>query len=63
MVFREMAAGFQSRIANVVTKWEIKTKERYNILQADINILGVFQEKYMRAKQVKLGDELVHGAR
>lgn len=63
LIFKELATGFQSRIAAVVAKWEIRTNERYKILQDDINILGVLREKNMQAKQIKLGDELLHGAR
>jgi hypothetical protein len=63
VTFKELAAGFQSRISAAVTKWEIKKKERYNILQADINVLGALQEKTLQDKQAKLGDELLHGAR
>jgi alkylation response protein AidB-like acyl-CoA dehydrogenase len=63
LVFKELAAGFQSRIAAAVAKWEIKTKERYNVLLTDINVLGALQEKTLQDKQAKLGDELIHGAR
>jgi alkylation response protein AidB-like acyl-CoA dehydrogenase len=55
LIFDELAEGFQSRIAAVVTKWELETKDRYNILQADLNILR------MLGKKTKLGDELLHG--
>ena len=63
LTFKELAAGFQARIAAAVAKWEIKTKERFNVLQTDINVLGALQEKTMQEKQAKLGDELLHGAR
>ena len=63
VTFKELAAGFQSRIAAAVAKWEIKTKERFNVLQTDINVLGALQEKTLQDKQAKLGDELLHGAR
>ncbi|MGP8154049.1 MAG: acyl-CoA dehydrogenase family protein [Smithella sp.] len=63
LTFKELATGFQAKIASIVTKWEIKTKERYNVLQADINVLGALQEKTLQDKQAKLGDELLHGAR
>ncbi|PKN52622.1 MAG: hypothetical protein CVU55_05135 [Deltaproteobacteria bacterium HGW-Deltaproteobacteria-13] len=63
LVFKELAAGFQARIAAAVAKWEIKTKERFNVLQTDINVLGALQEKTLQDKQAKLGDELLHGAR
>lgn len=63
LTFKELAAGFQARIAAAVAKWEIKTKERFNVLQTDINVLGALQEKTLQDKQAKLGDELLHGAR
>ena len=63
VTFKELAAGFQSRISAAVAKWEIKTRERYNVLQTDINVLGALQEKTLQDKQSKLGDELLHGAR
>lgn len=63
VTFKELVAGFQARISAAVAKWEIKTKERYNVLQTDINVLGALQEKTLQAKQAKLGDELLHGAR
>ncbi|KUG23270.1 butyryl-coa dehydrogenase [hydrocarbon metagenome] len=63
VTFKELVAGFQARISAAVAKWEIKTRERYNVLQADINVLGALQEKTLQAKQAKLGDELLHGAR
>jgi len=63
VTFKELVAGFQTRISAAVAKWEIKTKERYNVLQTDINVLGALQEKTLQAKQAKLGDELLHGAR
>lgn len=63
LVFKELAAGFQARIAAAVAKWDIKTKERFNVLQTDINVLGALQEKTLQDKQAKLGDELLHGAR
>ena len=63
VTFKELAAGFQTRISAAVAKWEIKTKERYNVLQTDINVLGALQEKTLQDKQAKLGDELLHGAR
>ena len=63
VTFKELAAGFQSRISAAVAKWEIKTTERYNVLQTDINVLGALQEKTLQDKQAKLGDELLHGAR
>jgi alkylation response protein AidB-like acyl-CoA dehydrogenase len=63
LTFKELAAGYQARIAAAVAKWEIKTKERFNVLQTDINVLGALQEKTLQDKQAKLGDELLHGAR
>ncbi|MDI6741882.1 MAG: acyl-CoA dehydrogenase family protein [Smithella sp.] len=63
LVFKELAAGFQAKIANVVTRWDIQTKDRFKILQTDINVLGALQEKTLQDKQAKLGDELLHGAR
>lgn len=63
VTFKELAAGFQSRISAAITKWEIKTRERFNVLQTDINVLGALQEKTLQDKQAKLGDELLHGAR
>lgn len=63
LTFKELAAGFQLRIAATVAKWEIKTKERFVFLQNDINVLGALQEKTLQDKQAKLGDELLHGAR
>ena len=62
LIFYELAEGFQSRIAAVVTKWELKTKDRYNILQTDLNILGMLGKKNITGKKTKLGDELLHGA-
>ena len=63
LTFKELAAGFQARIAAAVAKWEIKTKERFNVLQTDINVLGALQGKTLQDKQAKLGDELLHVAR
>lgn len=63
VTFKELAAGFQARISAALAKWEIKTRDRYNILQTDINVLGALQEKTLQDKQAKLGDELLHGAR
>ena len=63
VTFKELAAGFQTKITAAISKWEIKTRERYNVLQTDINVLGALQEKTLQAKQAKLGDELLHGAR
>jgi len=63
VTFKELAAGFQARISAANAKWGIKTKERYNVLQTDINVLGALQEKTLQDKQAKLGDELLHGAR
>ena len=62
LIFEELAERFQSRITAVVTKWELKTRERYNILQADLNILGLMNKKNIPRKQMKLGSELLHGA-
>jgi len=61
VIFDELAEVFQSRIAAVVTKWELKTKDRYNILQTDLNILGMLGKKNITGKKTKLGDELLHG--
>jgi len=62
LIFDELAEGFQSRITAMVKKWELKTRERYNILQADLNILGLMNKKNIPRKQMKLGSELLHGA-
>ena len=61
LIFDELAEGFQSKIAAVVTKWELKTKARYNILQTDLNILRMLGKKNITGKKTKLGDELLHG--
>ena len=61
LIFNEMAEGFQSRIAAVVAKWELKTPQRYNILQTDLNILRMLGKKNITGKKTKLGDELLHG--
>lgn len=63
VTFKELAAAFQARITAAVAKWDIITKERFHILQNDINVLGALQEKTLQDKQAKLGDELLHGAR
>ncbi|HUN54130.1 MAG TPA: acyl-CoA dehydrogenase family protein [Smithella sp.] len=63
LTFKELSAGFQAKITAIVAKWEIKTKERFNVLKTDINVLGALQEKILQDKQAKLGDELLHGAR
>jgi acyl-CoA dehydrogenase len=63
LIFNELAESFQTRIAAVVTKWELKMKERFNILQADLNILGILGTKNIASKITKLGDELLHGKR
>ncbi len=63
VTFKELAAGFQARIAAAITKWNIKTREHFKVLQTDINVLGALQEKTLQDKQAKLGDELLHGAR
>jgi acyl-CoA dehydrogenase len=62
LIFDELAEGFQSRITAMVKKWELKTRERYNILQADLNVLGLMNKKNIPRKQMKLGSELLHGA-
>jgi alkylation response protein AidB-like acyl-CoA dehydrogenase len=62
LIFNELADGFQSRIAAVVAKWELKTPQRYNILQTDLNVLGLMNKKNIPGKKTKLGDELLHGA-
>jgi alkylation response protein AidB-like acyl-CoA dehydrogenase len=62
LIFDELAENFQSRITALVTKWELKTRERYNILQADLNILGLLNKNNTPRKQMKLGSELLHGA-
>ena len=61
LIFDELADNFQSRIAAVVTKWELKTKDRYNILQADLNILRMLGKKNTAGKKTMLGNELLHG--
>lgn len=63
VTFKELAAGFQARIAGAIAKWDIKTPDRFKVLQTDINVLGALQEKTLQDKQAKLGDELLHGAR
>jgi acyl-CoA dehydrogenase len=63
LIFNELAESFQTRIAAVVTKWELKMKERFNILQADLNILGILGKRNIASKITKLGDELLHGKR
>ncbi|MCX5849528.1 MAG: acyl-CoA/acyl-ACP dehydrogenase [Deltaproteobacteria bacterium] len=63
LIFNEMAEGFQSRMAAVVAKWDLKTSDRYNILQADLNILGMLSKKNIASKKTKIGDELLHGKR
>jgi alkylation response protein AidB-like acyl-CoA dehydrogenase len=62
LIFDELAESFQSKIAAVVTKWKLKTKDRYNILQADLNILRMLGKKNLAGKKTRLGDELLHGA-
>jgi len=61
LIFDELAEGFQSKIAAVVTKWKLKTKDRYNILQADLNILRMLGKKNIAGRKTRLGDELLHG--
>jgi len=61
LIFDELAEGFQSRIAAVVAKWELKPPQRYNMLQADLNILRMLGKKNIIGKKTKLGDELLHG--
>jgi acyl-CoA dehydrogenase len=61
LIFDELAEGFQLRIAAVVTKWELKTKDRYNMLQSDLNILRMLGKKNITGKKTKLGDKLLHG--
>lgn len=63
VTFKELVAGFQLKISAAVAKWEIKAKERYNVLLTDINVLGALQEKTLQDKQAKPEDELLHGAR
>lgn len=63
VTFKELAAAFQARISAAAAQWDIKTKERFHVLQTDINVLGALQEKTLQDKQAKLGDELLHGAR
>ena len=61
LIFNELAEGFQSRITAVVAKWELKTKNRYNILKADLDILGMLGKKNIESKKRQLGDDLLHG--
>ena len=61
LIYDELAESFQLKIAAVVTKWKLKTKDRYNILQADLNILRMLGKKNIAGKKKKLGDELLHG--
>jgi len=63
LIFEELAESFQSRITAMVTKWELKTPQRYNILQADLNILGLLNKNNTPRKQMKLGSELLQGAK
>ena len=63
LIFDELAEGFQSRITAMVKKWELKTPQRYNILQADLNILGLLNKKNIPRKQMKLGSELLQGVK
>jgi acyl-CoA dehydrogenase len=62
LIFDELAESFQSRITAMVTKWELKTPQRYNMLQTDLNVLGLMNKKNIPRKQMKLGSELLHGA-
>ena len=62
LIFDELADGFQSRITAMVKKWELKTPQRYNMLQTDLNVLGLMNKKNIPRKQMKLGSELLHGA-
>ena len=61
LIFDELAEGFQSRIAAVVAKWKLRTKDRFNILQADLNVLRMLGKQNIGRKKTKLGDELLHG--
>ena len=63
LIFEELAENFQSRITALVTKWELKTPQRYNILQADLNVLGMLNKKNIPKKQMKLGSELLQGTK
>jgi acyl-CoA dehydrogenase len=62
LIFDELAESFQSRITAMVTKWELKTPQRYTMLQTDLNVLGLMNKKNIPRKQMKLGSELLHGA-
>jgi len=62
LIFDELADGFQSRITAMVKKWELKTPQRYNMLQTDLSVLGLMNKKNIPRKQMKLGSELLHGA-
>jgi acyl-CoA dehydrogenase len=63
LIFEELAENFQSRITALVTKWELKTPQRYNMLQADLNVLGMLNKKNIPKKQMKLGSELLQGTK
>jgi acyl-CoA dehydrogenase len=63
LIFEELAENFQSRITTLVTKWELKTRERYKILQTDLNVLGLLNKKNIPRKQMKLGSELLQGTK
>ena len=53
LAFGALAESFQSRIKGIVTKWGIKTKERYNILQADLDVMGKMK-KNRQVQKTKL---------
>lgn len=63
LIFNELAENFQHRIAAVVGTWNLPMKERFKMLQADLNILGILGKKNIIGKITKLGDELLHGKR
>jgi acyl-CoA dehydrogenase len=63
LIFNELAESFQHRIAGVVGKWNLPMRERFKMLQADLNILGILGKKNIASKITKLGDELLHGKR
>ncbi|HRS96634.1 MAG TPA: acyl-CoA dehydrogenase family protein, partial [Smithella sp.] len=63
LIFNELAESFQHRIAAVVGKWNLPMRERFKMLQADLNILGILGKKNITGKITKLGDELLHGKR
>jgi len=63
LIFNELAENFQQKTTALITRWGLRTNSRFNILQTDLNVLGILGKKNIASKITKLGDEILHGKR